>query len=48
VELDASSTSVLIFGAGVEGISDETEEYVGWVLIAAAGASETAFVVSAI
>jgi hypothetical protein len=48
LELDASATSVLIFGAGAEGTSDEREESVGWVLIAAAGASETAFGVSVI
>jgi hypothetical protein len=48
LELDASDTSVLIFGAGAEGMSDEREESVGWVLTAAAGASETAFGKSAI
>ena len=46
--MDASFTSALIFGAGAEGRSDEREEPVGCLLIAAAGASETAFGVSAI
>jgi hypothetical protein len=48
VELDASSTSVLIFGAGAEGTSTEKEESDVWLLIAATGAPETAFGVSAI
>jgi hypothetical protein len=39
LELDACSRSVLIFGAGAEGMSDEREESVGWLLIAAAGMS---------
>jgi hypothetical protein len=46
LELDASSTSVFIFGAGVDGMSDEGEESAGWLLIAAAGAPETGFGVS--